>query len=121
MERRPPFDFVALYIPANPFHSLANNVVPAVVLFSVLVGVALIGVERKQVLLDVLQVVGEAVSRATRARDEADAVRPVRDCRDGRRHAQRRATRPAADLSADLRRARAGASASGCCPGWWRR
>ena len=56
----------ALYIPSNPFNSLANNVVPAVVLFSVLVGVALIGVERKQVLLDVLQVVGEAVSRATR-------------------------------------------------------
>jgi proton glutamate symport protein len=66
VERRPPFDFVALYIPANPFHSLANNIVPAVVLFSVLVGVALIGVERKQVLLDVLQVTGEAVSRATR-------------------------------------------------------
>src|SRR4029079_568019 len=38
----------------------------AVVLFSVVVGVALIGVERKQTLLDVLQVVGEAVSRATR-------------------------------------------------------
>ena len=66
VQRRPPFDFVALYIPSNPFNSLANNVVPAVVLFSVLVGVALIGVERKQALLDVLQVVGEAVSRATR-------------------------------------------------------
>lgn len=66
VERRAPFDFVALYIPANPFNSLANNVVPAVVLFSVVIGVALIGVERKQVLLDVLQVVGEAVSRATR-------------------------------------------------------
>jgi Na+/H+-dicarboxylate symporter/ABC-type amino acid transport substrate-binding protein len=66
VERRVPFDFVALYIPANPFNSLANNVVPAVVLFSVVVGVALIGVERKQVLLDVLQVIGEAVSRATR-------------------------------------------------------
>jgi Na+/H+-dicarboxylate symporter len=32
----PTFDFVGLYIPANPFHSLANNVVPAVVLFSVI-------------------------------------------------------------------------------------
>src|SRR5262245_14516565 len=66
VERRPPFDFVALYIPANPFHSLANNIVPAVVLFSVLVGIALIGVERKQVLLDVLDVVADAVARATR-------------------------------------------------------
>ena len=61
-----PFDLVALYIPANPFHSLANNIVPAVVLFSAVVGVALIGVERKQVLLDVLQVARDAVSRATR-------------------------------------------------------
>ena len=67
VEQRPPFDFVALYIPANPFNSLANNIVPAVVLFSVVVGVALIGVERKQALLDVLQVATEAVSRATRA------------------------------------------------------
>jgi Na+/H+-dicarboxylate symporter/ABC-type amino acid transport substrate-binding protein len=66
VERRPPFNFVDLYIPSNPFHSLANNVVPAVVLFSVLVGVALIGVERKQILLDALSVVADALSRATR-------------------------------------------------------
>jgi Na+/H+-dicarboxylate symporter len=66
LERRPPFNFIDLYIPSNPFHSLANNVVPAVVLFSVLLGVALIGVERKQVLLDVLDVAGDALARATR-------------------------------------------------------
>ena len=67
VERRPPFDFVDLYIPSNPFHSLANNVVPAVVLFSVIVGVALITIERKQVLLDVLQTAADAVSRVARA------------------------------------------------------
>jgi Na+/H+-dicarboxylate symporter len=33
VEPRPPLDFVALYIPSNPFNSLANNVVPTVVLF----------------------------------------------------------------------------------------
>ncbi|HXW05591.1 MAG TPA: cation:dicarboxylase symporter family transporter [Vicinamibacterales bacterium] len=66
VERRPPFDFVNLYIPSNPFHSLANNVVPAVVLFSVIVGVALIGVPRRQIVLDVLGVAGDALSRATR-------------------------------------------------------
>jgi Na+/H+-dicarboxylate symporter/ABC-type amino acid transport substrate-binding protein len=65
VERPPPFDFVDLYIPSNPFNSLANNVVPAVVLFSVIVGVALIGVERKQGLLDVLRTATQAVSRAT--------------------------------------------------------
>jgi Na+/H+-dicarboxylate symporter/ABC-type amino acid transport substrate-binding protein len=66
LERRPPFNFVDLYIPSNPFYSLANNVVPAVVLFSVVLGVALIGVERKQTLLDVLRVAAAAVSQATR-------------------------------------------------------
>ena len=66
VERRPAFNFVDLYIPSNPFNSLANNVVPAVVLFSVLLGAALIGVERKQVLLDVLGIVGDALSRLTR-------------------------------------------------------
>ena len=66
VERRPAFDFVGLYIPANPFHSLANNVVPAVVLFSLLLGFALTGAERKERLLDVLQVARDAISRATR-------------------------------------------------------
>ena len=66
LERRPPFNFVDLYIPANPFYSLANNVVPAVVLFAIILGVAVIGLERKAVLLDVLKVAGDALSRATR-------------------------------------------------------
>jgi Na+/H+-dicarboxylate symporter len=66
LEKPPPFDFVGLYIPSNPFYSLANNIVPAVVLFSILVGVALIGIERKGVLLDVLSVATTTISRATR-------------------------------------------------------
>jgi len=66
IEERAPFNFVDLYIPSNPFYSLANNIVPAVVLFSALLGVALIGVERKDVVLDVLSVFGEALLRATR-------------------------------------------------------
>jgi len=57
------FDPVALYIPQNPFHSLANNVVPAVVLFSICLGIALIGVERKQGLLDVLDVLCQGLTR----------------------------------------------------------
>jgi Na+/H+-dicarboxylate symporter/ABC-type amino acid transport substrate-binding protein len=65
VERRPTFDFIDLYIPANPFHALANNVVPAVVLFSLVVGVALAGIERRERLLDVLEVMKDAISRAT--------------------------------------------------------
>lgn len=48
------FSFLDLYIPTNPFNSLANGIVPAVVLFSIVLGLALIGVENKQPLLEVL-------------------------------------------------------------------
>ena len=37
-------DFVELYVPSNFFYSLANNIVPAVVIFSLAIGIALIGV-----------------------------------------------------------------------------
>jgi Na+/H+-dicarboxylate symporter/ABC-type amino acid transport substrate-binding protein len=62
---REPFDFLNLYIPTNPFNSLANNVVPAVVLFSVIIGVALIGINDKAPLLAVLGVVRRAVAKTT--------------------------------------------------------
>ena len=52
VEDREPPDFIKLYIPSNPFSSLADNFVPAVVVFSLLLGVALIGVENKEILLD---------------------------------------------------------------------
>ena len=66
VERRAPFGFIDLYIPSNPFRSLAENIVPAVVLFSVLVGVALMRVERKHVILDVFDVAGESLTRVAR-------------------------------------------------------
>jgi len=56
------FDFLGLYLPTNPFHSLANNVVPAVVVFSILVGVALIRSSRKELILAPLNVLGETLS-----------------------------------------------------------
>ena len=66
IEKPPAFDFVDLYIPSNPFHSLANNIVPAVVLFSIVVGLALIGIPQKAALLDVLKIVSDTIARATR-------------------------------------------------------
>ena len=58
-------DFLNLYIPANPFHSLANAVVPAIVVFSLLVGLAMIGVENKNAILEPLSAVSEALMRVT--------------------------------------------------------
>src|SRR3982751_1352976 len=59
-------DLVDLYIPANPFNSLANNDVPAVVLFSALLGVVLIAIPRKAVVLEVVEVANQAVGRIAR-------------------------------------------------------
>ena len=58
-------DFLDLYIPSNPFASLANNGVPAVVLFSILSGIALMGMEKKQVLLEALDTAAKAMIRIT--------------------------------------------------------
>ncbi|MDJ0990704.1 MAG: cation:dicarboxylase symporter family transporter [Desulfobacterales bacterium] len=65
VEIPPPVDFLSLYIPSNPFASLADNMVPAVVLFSILIGVALIGVEKKKNLIGVLSVAAETLIRVT--------------------------------------------------------
>jgi Na+/H+-dicarboxylate symporter/ABC-type amino acid transport substrate-binding protein len=55
------FDFLGLYIPTNPFAALANNVVPAVVLFSVVIGLALIRVNGKESLLGPLHALARAI------------------------------------------------------------
>lgn len=60
------FNPIDLYIPSNPFHSMANTIIPAVVIFSSAVGVALIGMPKKTALIDSLAVFLEALSRVTR-------------------------------------------------------
>ena len=57
------FNFLDLYIPANVFSSLANTIVPAVVLFSLLMGVALINVKNKDMLLGITSNVGDSLMR----------------------------------------------------------
>jgi Na+/H+-dicarboxylate symporter/ABC-type amino acid transport substrate-binding protein len=56
-------DFIDLYIPVNPFSSLARTVVPAAAVFSVAFGVALIGVENKHSLLDILSATSKTLTR----------------------------------------------------------
>ncbi len=58
-----PIDWVNLYIPSNPFYALANNVVPAVVVFAILAGVALMGMKDKDALLKPLAVFNAAMGR----------------------------------------------------------
>jgi len=56
------FDLVDLYIPSNPFASLANNVVPAAVLFSILLGVGISGIPGKQGLLRAMDVLASGLN-----------------------------------------------------------
>ena len=62
---REPFDFLSLYIPSNPMFSMSHDVVPALVLFSIALGVALIGVEGKDGLLRGLGVLDDALMAIT--------------------------------------------------------
>ena len=52
-----------LYVPSNIFYSLSNNLVPAVVLFSIFMGVALISVPDKSTVLPIFDGLSEALSK----------------------------------------------------------
>ena len=58
-------DFLSLYIPANPFRSLSENLVPAVVVFCICLGIAFIGITRKESVIGPMRVMLDAMSRVT--------------------------------------------------------
>lgn len=58
-----PFDFMAIFVPANIFESLVNNAVPGVVLFCICVGIALVGVADKECVIRGLDAVTEVLAR----------------------------------------------------------
>ena len=57
------FDFLQLFIPSNPFYSLANNIVPAVVLFCIAIGAAIMNMETKKPVLEQLDFLSKALAR----------------------------------------------------------
>ena len=59
------FSVAELYFTENPFHSLSNAVVPAVVLFSSLIGIGLIGLKDREHILKSLRVLNTAIIRIT--------------------------------------------------------
>jgi Na+/H+-dicarboxylate symporter/ABC-type amino acid transport substrate-binding protein len=65
IEKPDEINLLTLFIPSNPFFSMSNNFVPAVVVFSVAVGIALIGVENKQSLLANLAIFNRAMGAIT--------------------------------------------------------
>ncbi|MEL4457277.1 cation:dicarboxylate symporter family transporter [Lutimonas vermicola] len=61
-----PFDFVKLYIPANPFESMSDNVVPAVVLFSIFIGLGVMKLPNKESLLKPLDVLTDGLNQVNK-------------------------------------------------------
>jgi Na+/H+-dicarboxylate symporter len=66
VEPRQPFSIADLYFTSNPFHSLSNAVIPAVVLFSSMIGIGLIGLEDRERVLGTLRVLNASIIRITR-------------------------------------------------------
>lgn len=58
-------NYYEIFIPHNPFYSMSRNLVPAVVVFSICLGVALIGIKGKESLLASFSVLKEALTRVT--------------------------------------------------------
>jgi Na+/H+-dicarboxylate symporter/ABC-type amino acid transport substrate-binding protein len=56
-------DWLGLFIPSNPFQALSENSIPAVVVFSLGLGIALMSIPDKARLLDPLDVVVEALAK----------------------------------------------------------
>ena len=65
IEEREPVDFLQLYIPSNFISALSNAIVPAIVVFSILFGLALIRVPGKERLLELLATAGDALMGIT--------------------------------------------------------
>jgi Na+/H+-dicarboxylate symporter len=65
-EPRQSFAFADLFFTPNPFHALANSIVPAIVLFSCALGIALIGSDDRTPALALLRTLDGAIGRVTR-------------------------------------------------------
>ena len=61
-------NYMDLFIPSNPFASLSNSAVPAIVIFCVLLGIALVNIksEEKISILNVLNLLCKSIERVTK-------------------------------------------------------
>ncbi|MFH0959872.1 MAG: cation:dicarboxylase symporter family transporter [Pseudomonadota bacterium] len=59
-------DLLDYYIPSNIFDALSDALIPAIVVFSVFLGVALLGIENKEPFMNMLSVLAQAFSKMTK-------------------------------------------------------
>ena len=58
-------DILDLYIPSNPFFSMSQSYIPAIVLFCIATGIALISIDDKEALMKPLQLLGQSFNKVT--------------------------------------------------------
>lgn len=63
----PTINYYDLYIPSNPFKSLADNTVPAIVVFSLFLGVSLVNIKDKEQFLSPARILLEALNKITKS------------------------------------------------------
>ena len=63
VEPAPSVDWIHLFVPSNPFKSLTENAVPAVVIFCILFGVGLAGFDAKQGLIDQMNISAKSLHK----------------------------------------------------------
>jgi len=63
LEEPTPPDLLRLFVPFNVFNALTQEVVPAVVVFCIFMGLALMGIEGKQPIINLLDVISHALMR----------------------------------------------------------
>ncbi len=56
-------NFLSYLIPQNPFYDIANNVVPAVAIFGLIGGLALMHIEKKEPLISVLERINQTIEK----------------------------------------------------------
>ena len=108
-------DFIELYIPTNPFFSLANTIVPAIVVFSLALGAALIGDAGQEDPAADPAGAEDVLLRIAGAVGARCADRGLCADRGGGRHHAARGARPRPGLLSAVHRDGAAAEPAGCC------
>ncbi len=67
-------DLVSLFIPSNIFDALGENIVPSIVFFSIFSGIAFIGIQQKESVLEPFEVLAQNMAKVTKI---LAAVAPV--------------------------------------------
>ena len=63
----PTINYYDLYIPSNPFKSLADNTIPAIVVFSLFLGISLVNIKNKEQFLNPACILLEALNKITKS------------------------------------------------------